>query len=139
MARCRVVATRTGTREPPADSAVGISTPCKGRPAQEQDINATAKAPVARRRLDALAALPTMMRALVRTVWKTERSQNNNNPPIQIRLRLLIHLNNPDRFFSSALSRINSINGGRREMLDSVGGDPNKGVCMAAGRNRSSE
>src|SRR4051812_19089799 len=81
MARCRVVATRTGTREPPTDSAVGISTPCNGRPAQEQDIRATAKAPVARSRLDEFAALPTMMRALVRPVWKTERSQNNNNAP----------------------------------------------------------
>ena len=81
MARCRVVAIRTGTREPPStDSAAGISTPCNGRPAQEQEIRATAKAPVARSRLGVFAVLPTV-RARLRSVWRMEENQDNSQAP----------------------------------------------------------
>ena len=76
----RVVAIRTGMRDPPsADSADGISTPCNGRPAQEQEASARIKAPVARSRPGVLAAL-TMVRARL-TFWKMEKSQDNSQRP----------------------------------------------------------
>jgi hypothetical protein len=56
--RCRVVAIRIGTREAPsADSAAGMSTPCNGRPAQQQQASANIKAPAARKSLGVLAAV----------------------------------------------------------------------------------
>jgi hypothetical protein len=54
----RVVAIRTGIRDPPsADLAAGISTPCNGRPAHEQEASAKTKAPVARSRRAVLTSL----------------------------------------------------------------------------------
>jgi hypothetical protein len=45
-------------RDPPsADLAAGISTPCNGRSAQEQEANARTKAPVARSRRAVLTSL----------------------------------------------------------------------------------
>jgi hypothetical protein len=55
-------------RDPPsADLAAGISTPCNGRSAQEQEASAKTKAPVARSRRAALATL--------------RESQNNGQRP----------------------------------------------------------
>ena len=59
-----------------ADSAAGISTPCNGRPAQEQEASAKIKAPVARSRRAVLASLRTMRRRLT-PVWKMEETQDN--------------------------------------------------------------
>jgi hypothetical protein len=68
-------------RDPPsADSADGISTPCNGRPAQEQEASAKNKAPVARSRPGVLAALTTV-RTRLRPVWKMEENQDNGQRP----------------------------------------------------------
>jgi hypothetical protein len=68
-------------RDPPsADSADGISTPCNGRPAQEQEASAKIKAPVARSRPGVPAAL-TVAGTRLRPVWKMEKSQDNGQRP----------------------------------------------------------
>jgi hypothetical protein len=81
---------------PSVDSADGISTPCNGRPAQEQEVSAKNKAPVARSRPGALAPL-TMVRARLRPVWKMEKSQDNSQrPTLMARIRhRLDHLVEP--------------------------------------------
>ena len=63
-----------------ADSAAGISTPCNGRPAQEQEARAKINAPVARSRPSVLAALTTA-RARPRSVGKIEKNQSNSQRP----------------------------------------------------------
>jgi hypothetical protein len=62
---------------PSADSAAAISTPCNGRPAQEQEASAKIKAPAARSRRVVLASLRTVRRRLT-PFWKMEESQDNS-------------------------------------------------------------
>ena len=122
---CRVVAIRTGTRDPPsADSAAGIRTPCNGRPAQEQEARAKIKAPVARSRPAALASLRTVRRRLT-PVWKMEASQDNSQRPSTdqtsdfLSISLSRNACSPAHFGTSI-----QINGDRNEMLDYVPHDP---------------
>jgi hypothetical protein len=73
------VAIKTGTRDvPSADSAAGINAPCSGRPAQEQQMRAKAKAPAARNLPGVLAARTVERQRLSR---KMEESRDNGQRP----------------------------------------------------------
>jgi hypothetical protein len=73
-------------RDPPsADLAAGISTPCNGRSAQEQEASARTKAPVARSR----RAVLTLLR---------ESQDNSQRPGIDQSMDFLIRFAEPECF-----------------------------------------
>ena len=104
-------------RDPPsADSAAGISTPCNGRPAHEQEASAKIKAPVAR----SLRAVLTSLRD----------SQDNSQRPGSDQTSDFLSISRSQNAFSA--NAFWHIDPDQRRKKRNATRSSNKGICMAA-------